>query len=233
NEAPSPALPPEAPPSKAEPPTAPSEVAPPASTPPAAPPPATPTEPPVDLGGAPPPPPAHWHGVPPPAPWAHHDAPFEPAEPRIRNNFSAKINAGPMYRSIRGHDVWGARFTAAFGAQFKDFGAIHGEFGYGVGRTDGGLEVQTYTSATTWEFILDRFRLGLGPQLTLLWMERVTVDHSMFGAGWGLNGFATFDLVQGDHANLYLGLDGRYTWLGHGLDYGGLGLTLGGRFKTP
>lgn len=138
-----------------------------------------------------------------------------------------------MYRSIHGYDIWGARFTAALGAQFKDIGSIHGEFGYAVGRTEGGLKTETYTSAATWEFILERFRIGLGPQLTLVWMQRVTVDDSMFGGGWGLNAFASYDLIQGDHANMYVGLDGRYSWFGEGLDYGGLGVALGARFKTP
>ena len=214
--------------------TAPTQ-SPPAPAEPAPPPPPAPgPPPPVDLGGSPPPPPPYDYGgtPPPPPPWA--DSQLDaPPEPRVRNGFSAKLGAGPMYRSIHGHDIWGARFTAALGAQFKDIGSLHGEFGYAIGKTDGGLETETLTFAPTWEFIIERFRIGLGPQWTLLWMERVTIDESMFGGGWGFTGFASVDLIQGDHANMYLALDGRYSWFDDGLDYGGLGLSLGARFKTP
>jgi hypothetical protein len=168
---------------------------------------------------------------PPPPP---EEAWYPESEPqRIRNGFSAKVGLGPNYRSLHGHDIWGARFSGALGAQFKDWGAVHGEFAYEIGAIESGLKTESASFGPTWEFVIDRLRLGLGGQMALVWVERATYDASLFGGGYGFNAFMSYDLISDDHVNLYLALDGRYSWLDDDLGYGGLGLTLGTRFKTP
>ena len=157
-----------------------------------------------------------------------------PKSKPVSSGFSGKLGAGPAIHGIHGHEVWGARLQMALGAQIRDIGAIHGDLSYGIGATELGLKTQTYSFAVTWEFIVGPARLGLGPEFTLLWMDRYTTDFStMDSSGTGFTTFIGFDVVQSDHVNLNLALHGRYAWLANDLGYGGAGLTLGGRVKTP
>ena len=166
-------------------------------------------------------------------PPAGEEVPSPDQPKKVRNGFSAKLAGGPSVHWLHGHVVGGGRFHAAFGAQLKDIAAIHGEFSYGVGRTDGGLMVHTGSLAATWEFILDSWRLGFGPELTIVSMRRYTAPELVGSLAGGFMTSAGVDLVQGETYSLHLGLEGRYGWLSQDVGYGGLGLFLGGRMKAP
>ncbi|MEZ4437558.1 MAG: hypothetical protein R3B72_00595 [Polyangiaceae bacterium] len=180
----------------------------------------------------------------PPAPWAPPltpptveptlPPPPPPSEPRIRNGFSLKGFAGPRFQILHGHTIWGGAADLALGVQFKNFGALHGEFGLGFGATDGGLRVTTFDQAVTWEFILgDRWRLGLGPQWLLFSMQRATGSDDVGAWGYGGLAFGAVDLLDGDTSNMQLIFQTRYTRLDEDLHLFTFGLSLGGRFKTP
>ncbi|MFP6684584.1 MAG: hypothetical protein VB934_07720, partial [Polyangiaceae bacterium] len=171
--------------------------------------------------------------APPPPTLTDAPADVQEAEPaRPRNGFSAKVSVGPRYQDLHGHAIWSGAPAVAFGAQFKDVGAIHGDFSVGVGNTDGGLMTSAFAFGPTWEFILGAWRLGGGPQLSVIWMTRASNGGTMVATGACGVAFAGIDLVQGETTSLHLGLDGRLGRVGD-MNHASVGLSLGVRFKTP
>ncbi|MFT3764259.1 MAG: hypothetical protein QM820_01865 [Minicystis sp.] len=156
--------------------------------------------------GVPPYPPAY--GAPPPSPYElppEHEPPLRPARP---TGFSFKIWAGPAYRRIYDISIPAADFGMSFGGR-----GWYGEIGALLGRTDHGLLFWQLRPQATGEANLGRVRLGGGAGFTVLGVERVTTGSFIVGAGIGLSGFVTVDLVQSDRHALYLGAKMVVDWL--------------------
>ncbi len=111
--------------------------------------------------------------------------------PPPRNGFSAKALVGPSFHMLYDHPVGGVMVGAAFGAQFKDIGAIHGTFMFHSGASDEGLDTTSYGGSVTWEHILGRVRPGIGMALQYLELRRATRGLPLSHLGVGPTAFLT------------------------------------------
>jgi hypothetical protein len=67
---------------------------------------------------------------------------------------------------------------------------------YAQGRTLHGLDLAKWRLGWTWDWILDRFRFGLGPSLGYLRYERVTESSVIEAAFVGLDAHVSFDFAK-------------------------------------
>lgn len=151
-----------------------------------------------------------------------------------RNGFSGKVELNAAYDRVYQHSLYSGGVSLAAGAQFLDFGAVHGQLSVYRGATDGGLGITTVTFGPTWEFIfLGRLRPGLGAGIHHLALDQADGDGSHSRQSIMAQTFLTIDFVQSPPANMYAGLRGELTEF-DGAVLGGVRLTvLGGRFKVP
>jgi hypothetical protein len=162
--------------------------------------------------------------------------PLAPAEAydRPRNGFSNKLGVGVGLRRLQGHEMFAPEVALALGAQFKDWGAVHGELRLARGALEGDLDTLFLGFAQTWEFVFGRVRPGLGLALGYVRVERVTgEDGGTFdAASLTVPVFLTVDLYQSDNFNVWLGGRGE----GGVVDESSLlalGAGAGVRFKLP
>jgi len=158
--------------------------------------------------------------------------------------FSAKLAFGGSLGSFAGRTIYGVAPQLSLGVQFGDFGALHAELGLMFGAAEA-LPARELSVGASWEFILWRFRLGLGVHYQRVSFERATRHGgfsedgytrsagSMIAQGPALSGAIDFDLYQSDHFNLYLGLQGKLGAISEQSGIGSGALRLGTRFKFP
>jgi hypothetical protein len=126
----------------------------------------------------------------------------------------------------------------SLGVQFGDFGSVHAVLGMMFGSTDA-LTARELSVGASWEFILWRFRLGLGVHYQRVSFDRLTgagsggSSRSMLAHGPALSGSIDFDLYQSDHFNLYLDVQGKLGAVSEQSAIGSGALRLGTRFKFP
>jgi len=185
---------------------------------------------------APPPLPPRYPTPPPSPAGAGHDAAPVDADdgrtPRVSNGFSAKVDVGPALRVLWGHPIGGAAGQLAAGAQFKEWGAVHGNVDMFLGETAEGLFAKTFLAGPGFEFIFGRVRPELMVQLAYIGIDRATRDDEMAAMGGAVGGALTVDLLQSPHANLYLGLTSRLL-LTTEVVLPAASLRVGSRFKVP
>jgi hypothetical protein len=119
--------------------------------------------------------------------------PYAPA-PTVQR-LALSIAAGAFYNRIYAAQAYGGEGLVAFGASREGLGwemALQ----YSHGRTEHGLDLDKGRASVVYELIFDRFRLGIGPTLGYLALERATGGRAMHGPFVGLEARASFDFAR-------------------------------------
>ena len=122
----------------------------------------------------------------------------EEAEPSDRR-FSAKFSGGAAMRGVFDLPVVGLDIEIALGAKLnhRDF-FIDGTLGYVRAESFVGLDFHRPAAGVTFEWEFDRWRVGLGPQLALAIVPRVSGGETMISPGIGAEALGSVDLYRGE-----------------------------------
>lgn len=151
----------------------------------------------------------------------------------VRTGLSVKLAAGAAYAVLKAHPIGAFVGHAALGLQIRDIGAFHFDVDLWKGETDQGLDLFMASGGPAWEFVLWRFRPGLGLQVHWVSVDRATTSRNMTAWGWSPALFLDVDVIQNEHANLFVGAKGGVGEVSRSLRLYRLSLSLGGRFKHP
>jgi hypothetical protein len=144
---------------------------------------------------------------------------------------SAKLVAGPALHRL--HELWviSGDVELGIGAQTGS-GGWYGTLGGRFGSTDGGLAFRQLGIGASWEAPVEpRWHVGLGFDISYAGFDRASTDGTIGDLGLGGRAFTTYDVVHGDSAAVFLGLElGADAYVSAGTTplYGG-GLRLGAR----
>lgn len=147
--------------------------------------------------------------------------------------FSVKAATGIGYAVLQEHPIVALAGQFAVGVQIRNLVAIHGECDLWKGETDQALSFFTASVGMGAELALWRVRPGLGLHLHWLRVGRATPAETMRGMGYTGRLRLDLDILQSDHANLFVGAKGAAGVADHGMVLVGAALNLGGRFKHP
>lgn len=219
--APEPPIAPEPPPTDAPPAPPPSDATPP---PPAAYPPPELT--PVPAYPPPPIPPA-WHAYPAYPPTHPPPTPHEPTD-----IFSAKLTVMGAMRFIRSSPLGALEAELALGARLRRKPLfIYGALGYVRAESLFGIDVHRPWLGGVFEYQIDWFRVGGGPQLGWFRVERITDDDAIDTLSLGLEAMLSAELVRGEnHHALQLALRGGLHYVFDDTGWSGLALGVGYRY---
>ena len=129
----------------------------------------------------------------------------QPDPPKTKTRFGAKLAGGATYRTLYSSSLTGGTIDLGLGAELAP-GALYGTVGIVLGSTKYGLNTQMYSFGSSWEFHIDRVRLGAGLQAGYLQISRITQpDHPMGAVFVGVHLSLTVDLFAASHHALYLG----------------------------
>ncbi len=163
-----------------------------------------------------------------PSAWAQPDAPpagdddygeefdgWEPEEASVLDErdhsgrfFSSKMALGPSLRGVFTQPLYGVEVEVALGARWQRSGRfIYGTIGYLRAETHAGLNVHRPVLGAMFEWEHDRVHLGIGPQLSMILVERVSSRGLMVSFGVGVDAVVSVDLYRGDEGDgLFLAL---------------------------
>jgi hypothetical protein len=114
--------------------------------------------------------------------------------PNVRRS-TLSIAAGAFYNRIYSAQAYGGEGLVAFGSNSMGTG-WETAFQYSQGRTEHGLNLYKGRLSLTYDWIADRFRVGIGPTLGYLALDRATTGGAQKLLLVGLDGHVSFDFVK-------------------------------------
>jgi hypothetical protein len=158
------------------------------------------------------------------------DTPAPTRTHRGGSGFHGALQIHGSRRSLMGIGLWGYGGGGAIGGDVSETVGVYTDADFEIGKTTFGLGTFYGRFGLRGEVIVDRFRVGAGPQIQYFAISRASRNETIDSFGIGIYLLASFDLVTvGKGQGLYLGLRLDADWFAHAHIFGAQ-VPLGFRF---
>ena len=133
--------------------------------------------------------------------------------PRFPARFELRIAGGVAAKRLFGLPMTMGTIDLALGGRMAERMAFNVAIGSDFGRTTHGLTTRDFTLAPSVELVVERFRLGFGPEMIWFGVWRATTGAAIAHGGVGFRVAPSLDLFKTDSVSIFLAARAQADWL--------------------